>query len=155
MVWANPLQPGESQLQRHAASHLPDGQDPLFQSTNANPQAGDVIVFQNGQWTTTNINQVVNTYLSQLFGSGLLGGDGGGEGDAGPPGPAGPAGAAGAAGAAGSMGAAVYMLMNDGEDGERGPPGQSGAQGSTGASGSGGGGGTSDDVLVLAYAVAL
>lgn len=155
MVWQNPSQPGESQLQRHAASHLPDGADPIFTVTADAGPGPQVIVFNNGTWSVTNLSSVVQQYLSALFG-GMSANDPGEDGPPGPPGLKGDTGATGATGASGASGSGGGIPGMDGEPGDDGwfIPGNTGATGAAGASG-GGGAGTTDDILVIAYAVAL
>ncbi len=66
MVMLNPGEHGEGQIHRHAASHLPKGQDPVFVTGNADPAPGDVFVYINGTWTTDTIQNVINNYTTNI-----------------------------------------------------------------------------------------
>ncbi len=66
MVMLTPSEHDQGQLSRHAASHLPKGQDPIFVATTADPSDGTVIVYQGGTWTIDTVTNVVNNYVTNL-----------------------------------------------------------------------------------------
>lgn len=64
MVYLDVTDHDAGQLQRHASSHLPDGQDPIFTSQGSDPTNGTAIIFVNGTWTTDTIQNIINNYTS-------------------------------------------------------------------------------------------
>ncbi len=66
MVMLNPSEHDQGQLQRHAASHLPNGADPIAQVTTTDIKDGQVIVYVNGTPVVMDVQNVINNYTTGI-----------------------------------------------------------------------------------------
>ncbi len=66
MVFQRTGTPEEGQIAKHAATHLPNGSDPLAEVTTQDITDGMVIVYVNGQPIVQDIQTVINNYTTAL-----------------------------------------------------------------------------------------